>query len=160
MTQNCVQRTVYLPIPFVPLTPLLRPSLHKAWKRSVEGENGVPPKGLWQQATSVYTGSTRSLFTKPQNKDVLFDVPVNEQILSREKPTIVSIVKKKKKNELLIHGQSTRDWTPLFFFSLSYCLLTTLTRTVRSSPQSQNYEHLATEHPTRRRSLAATTYYV
>jgi len=86
-----------LPIPFVPLTPLLRPSVHKAWKRSVEGENGVPPKGLWQQATSVYTGSTRSLFTKPQNKDVLFDVPVNEQILSREKPTIVSIVKKKKK---------------------------------------------------------------
>jgi hypothetical protein len=63
----------------------------------VEGENGVPPKGLWQQATSVYTRSTRSLFTKPQNKDVLFDVPVNEQILSREKPTIVSIVKKKKK---------------------------------------------------------------
>jgi len=81
VTQNCVQRTVNLPIPFVPLTPLLRPSLHKAWKRSVEGENGVPPKGLWQQDTSVYTNSTRSLFAKSQNEDVLFDIQQYDKIL-------------------------------------------------------------------------------
>jgi len=48
----------------------------------------------------------------------------------------------------------------VFCFSLSYSLLTFLSTTVRSSPPIENYELVAAEHPARRRSLAATTYYV
>jgi hypothetical protein len=69
----------------------------------VEGENGVPPKGLWQQDTSVYTNSTRSLFAKSQNEDVLFDIQQYDKILKKKKKKkCVSNIKKKiiiKKNK-------------------------------------------------------------
>ena len=77
-----------------------------------------------------------------------------------EKPTLVSKLEKKKKLTTDTWLCDARLDAIVFCFSLSYSLLTFLSTTVRSSPPIENYELLAAEHPARRRSLAATTYYV